>query len=116
VSRPDPARLLVQLETLAGLMAGRDGVEAGLPGPAAWYEATTGRRLDEWQRAILESDANRQLLVCGRQCGKTEVVSAGPPIAPCFWAAGWAYYRQRIAKVCWCSEGPGGCCWRRTPR
>src|SRR3954471_6968298 len=74
--KPDPARLLVQLETLAGLMAGRDGVAAGLPGPAAWYEATTGRRLDPWQRAILESDAPRILLACGRQVGKTEVVSA----------------------------------------
>jgi hypothetical protein len=76
VSRPDPARLLVQLETLAGLMAGRDGATAGLPGPAAWYEATTGRRLDPWQCAVVESDAGRMLLVCGRQCGKTEVVSA----------------------------------------
>jgi hypothetical protein len=66
----------VQLETLAGLMAGRDGATAGLPGPAAWYEATTGRRLDEWQRAVVESDAGRMLLVCGRQVGKTEVVSA----------------------------------------
>jgi hypothetical protein len=74
--KPDPARLLVQLETLAGLMAGRDGATAGLPGPAAWYEATTGRRLDPWQRAVVESDAGRMLLVCGRQCGKTEVVSA----------------------------------------
>jgi hypothetical protein len=76
VTRPDPARLLVQLETLAGLMAGRDGATAGLPGPAAWYEATTGRRLDPWQCAVVESDAGRMLLVCGRQVGKTEVVSA----------------------------------------
>src|SRR3954447_22728875 len=72
--RPDPARLLVQLETLAGLMAGRDGATPGLPGPAAWYEATTGRRLDPWQCAVVESGARRKLLVCGRQVGKTEVV------------------------------------------
>src|SRR4051812_50202104 len=57
-------------------MAGREGATAGLPGPAAWYEATTGRRLDEWQRSVVESGAGRMLLVCGRQVGKTEVVSA----------------------------------------
>src|SRR3954451_9156343 len=76
MSRPDPARLLVQLEVLGSLMAGRDGVEAGLPGPPAWYEATPGRRLDPWQQAVVQSDAGRMLLVCGRQVGKTEVVSA----------------------------------------
>src|SRR3954453_8214259 len=75
-SRPDPARLLVQLEVLASTLAGREGVEAGLPGPAAWYEATTGRRLDPGQQAVVESDAGRKLLVCGRQGGKREGVSA----------------------------------------
>jgi hypothetical protein len=31
---------------------------------------------DDWQRQVLEADAERMLLLCGRQCGKSQVAAS----------------------------------------
>jgi Helicase len=39
--------------------------------PGAFFRAATGHRPDDWQTDALRSTAERMLLVCGRQTGKT---------------------------------------------
>jgi len=43
--------------------------------PAAWAEAVTGFALDDWQAEVLRSNADRILLNCCRQSGKSTIAA-----------------------------------------
>ncbi len=66
---------------LALTVAWRKSLEAGgaeqddSSDPVAWASRVSGLTLDDWQQDVLRSTDQKQLLLCGRQTGKSTVVS-----------------------------------------
>lgn len=65
-----------KLDTLRREVEAREAPDMSCaPDPVEWAERTTGMILDDWQAEIMRGDAKRELLLCSRQTGKTQVVA-----------------------------------------